>query len=240
MTKFWMIIKAFLISITTAFLVTNSENYIYSFLNSMGAENEVFQKSVLSAVITLAFGVVSWLIELIAESMFLLFAKIKIEITIKQNNKKRSNIVFSPNNLGFYEKQTLELEVKMHPKGKFSNFIAKHLDINLEVFFNPELIDVELAEQWGNQSLNGYIIAKRAIKVHILKKMNTKGEQFRSTEYKMVEKILFQPISVMEAETHLDYIPTLGKGNMITNKFAKNFVEVKYNPFRIICEEGAK
>ena len=70
--------------------------------------------------------------------------------------------------------------------------------------------------------------------------MNTKGEQFNSTEYKMVEKILFQPISVMEAETHLDYIPTLGKGNMITNKLAKSFVEVKYNPFRIICEEGAK
>lgn len=88
--------------------------------------------------------------------------------------------------------------------------------------------------------MNGYIVTERSIKVHILKRMNTKGEQFTSTEYKMIEKILFQPISVMEAETHLDYIPSLGKGNFVTNRLAKYFVEIKYNPFKIVCEEGAR
>lgn len=240
MLKFWSMAKTFFVSILTAFIVTNNENYVYAFLNSIGAENEVLQKSVLSAIITLMIGIVSWIIEFVFESISLLFAKIQIEITIKQNKKKRTSIVFSPNNLGLYEKQTVDLEVKMKPKGKFSNFIAKYLDINLDVFFNPECVDVDLAEQWDNQSLNGYTVTDRSIKVHILKKMNTRGEQFTSTEYKMIEKIIFQPIRVMEAETYLDYIPSLGKGNMITNKLAKYFVEVKYNSFKIVCEEVAK
>lgn len=237
MSKVVPIIKNFIISILTAFFVTNNENYVYIFLNSIGVKNEVFQKSILSAVIALLYGLIALILSLILKSVCLLFSKIKIEILIKQSNKQRSNLVFSPNNKGSYEKQEVELEVRMCPKGRFSNLIAKYLDINLEVFFNPELIDVELARQWENQSLNGFSVSSRSIRVHILKRMNTKGEHFNSVEYKMVEKILFQPISIMKAETHLDYCPSLGEGNILTNRLAKQFVEVTYRPFKITCEE---
>lgn len=229
------LIRNFIISIATAFIVTWNDNYIYAILNHFGVYNEILKKSILSATIVFIAGI----LEILLSAICLLFAKIKIEVTVKQDKKVRKSILFTLDNSDSYEKQIMELEVKLTPEGRIANFIAKYLDINLEVFFNPKLLDVSLSDQWEGRSLNGYVIDNRSIKVYILKNMDVRGEKFISREYKMVEKILISPISDMDFETVLDYTPVCGKGKLPTRLLAKWLVEVKCEQFKVICHGGA-
>lgn len=228
------VLKTFCISVVTALIVTSNDNCIYTFLNHIGAYNEVFRKSFLSATIALLVGI----FEILLSAIYLMFAKIKIEVTVRQNKKPKKSIVFALDKSNSYDNQIVDLEVKLNPVGRIANYIAKYLDINLEVFFNPKLLDMSLSNQWEGKSLNGYIIDDRSIKVYILKNMDSRGEQFASKEYKMTERILLRPIGNMDFETNLDYIPVCGKGNFLTRLLAKRLVEVKCEQFKVICHGG--
>ncbi|MGL9728967.1 hypothetical protein [Enterococcus sp. DIV0756] len=237
-SNLWSLFKTFLVTIITAFIVTNEKNPIYSFLDNIEIKNEVFRKSFLSAAVALLIGVIGLFIVAFFQWMCLTFSKIELEMEIKQNNRKLSKIVFTPDSNNEYPKETINLEVKMHPKGKVSNIVAKWFDVNLEIYFNPNVIDVSLAEQWEQASLNGFAVSERCIKVHILKPMNIQGEKFLTTEHTMSEKIEIKPIRVKKQSTYLDYCPTFGNGNFFLNRLAKRFLKVKYNQFKIDCEEG--
>lgn len=234
----WSLFKTFLITIITAFVVTNEKNPIYSFLHSIKMENEIFRKSFLSATVALLIGVLSMIIATFFQWICLSFSKIELEIEIKKNNRKLSKLVFKPDSNNEYPEETINLEVKMQPKGKFSNLVAKWFDVNLEIYFNPGIIDLSLAEQWEQASLNGFVVSERCIKVHILKPMKIQGEEFLTNEHTMSERVEIKPIRVKKQSTYLDYCPTFGNGNFFLNRLAKRFLKIKYNQFKIDCEEG--
>ncbi|NTL69997.1 hypothetical protein HQ694_11930, partial [Enterococcus faecium] len=206
-------------------------------LDRLNIENETVRKSILSATITLIIGVLSYVLSILMQWIFLSLSKIKLEVNIKQNNRKKNKLTFTPNSNDEYVAEVVDLEIKMTPKGRLSNFLVNWLDINLEMFFNPNILDISLLEQWDRSSLNGFLIEERSIKVYILKNMKIQGERFVSTEHVMTEKIQIKPIRVKKERTNMDYCPTFGKGNFFSKKIARRFFEINYDQFIIECED---
>lgn len=237
MNKLWNLVKNFLVTIISAFFVTNNQNIIYKMLDILNIENETIRKIVLSATITLAIGAISYILSILTQWFFIMFSKITLEVNIKQHNRKKNKLIFTPNDNNEYSAEIVDLEIKMTPKGRISNFLVEWLDINLEIFFNPNILDISLVEQWDGLSLNGFLIKERSIKIYILKNMKIRGERFVSTEHVMTEKIQIKPIRVKKGRTSMDYCPTFGKGNLFSKKIARRFFEINYDQFIIECEE---
>lgn len=235
--KVWLHLQNLLVTIITAFIATNSESRFYLILNYFDLKNESLRKVVLGAMITFLIGIFSTLISTLLRWFMLSLSKIEIEISIKQSNRKKTNLCFEPNNKNEYEEEIVNLEVRMNTKGKLSNFIAKWLDINVEIFFNPNIIDISLVKQWDQASLNGFVISERSVKIYILKNMRIQGATFNSTEHVMSEEIQMKPIRVKKQETILDYCPVFGNGNFFLNKIATHFLKIKSKQFKIKCEE---
>lgn len=237
MNKLWNLLKNFVYTIISAFFVTNNQNIIYKILDILNIENEAIRKTVLSAIITLAIGLISYFLSILTQWFLTLFSKITLDINIKQQNRKKNKVIFTPNNHNEYSAEIVDLEIKITPKGRISNFLVEWLDINLELFFNPNSLDVSLVEQWDGASLNGFLIEERSIKIYILKNMKIRGERFVSTEHVMTEKIQIKPIRVKKERTSMDYCPTFGKGTLFSKKIARHFFEINYHQFIIECEE---
>ncbi|MGV3084822.1 hypothetical protein [Enterococcus dispar] len=115
--------KTFIITTVVAFMITNSENFIFSVLDNVGLTNDVFKKTVLSAVVTLGIGVVRLLLLLISTAVVKNLEVLKIKIVMTCDGKEiRNPIEFDPVTAE-YEEQEINLKVSFEPRGKVKSII---------------------------------------------------------------------------------------------------------------------
>ncbi|MER2175830.1 MAG: hypothetical protein ABS911_14245 [Carnobacterium sp.] len=140
--------KTFVISFIVAWFITNSENFIFSFLNNIGLTNELFQKTVLSAVVTAGIGFTKLLIFVITK--FILNNLEPLEISLILTNKGESidsPIEFHPKN-SEYEEQGFEITVSFKAKGELNIIMMKYIGIVINVYFNPKILDIYFSNGW--------------------------------------------------------------------------------------------
>lgn len=237
--KLNQLITTFVITFIAAFVSTNNQNLIYNILNTLGYENDVLQKTILSAVITLIIGLFSILGSFLWTAITSIIKKMDITLNTKINGKKKDAIKFTPSSYE-YDSQEIEIEIILQPKGKLSSLLIKSFGVSLDVYFNPELIDVSYLDRWDYEENQIFKIYERKISIDLLGKMDIKGRTFSGKSHKLNECFIVKPIRVKNAETYLDYV-------IVSNKFGKfgkflsgYLLSVKYEPLKVNCEGDVK
>lgn len=233
--ELWALLKTFIVTIAIAFIVTNNQNYIYTWLNKFGLTNETFQKLFVSALVAIVFGIVRLLVFVIFELIVKNIKPLEIELTFKHNNMNVDEpLVFIPNGFEYSEK-AVEVEIKFKPKGKLNIIIMKYLGIVINIYFNPKVIDIYYEDGWDGSD-SSFNIAERAISVEILKQVSIRGRNFFDREHKLIETFLMKPIRVKNTETYLDYDFSLCKHGFLSKLFT-NKIKLKYEILDVICKE---
>ncbi|WEG73501.1 hypothetical protein [Vagococcus intermedius] len=226
--------KTFVITTVVAFIITNSDNFIFSFLDSIGLTNDVFQKTVLSAVVTLGVGLVKMLLLLVSTIIVKNLEEPKIKIILtKQDKEIISPIEFAP--IGKeYEEQEFKLKVEFEPKGKINVFILKYIGIEVNIYFNPKILDIYYEYGWESKNPS-FEISDRSIKIKLLSQINTTGKRFYGRKHILSENFLIKPIRTHDSETYLDYDFSACKHGTISKLVTKK-IEIDYKTIDIICK----
>ncbi|MDT0050111.1 hypothetical protein QJV38_11920 [Listeria cossartiae subsp. cayugensis] len=227
------LVKTFLTTILVAFLVTNSQNFIFTILDNWGFKNEIFQKAVLSAIIALAIGLLRtigvFLFTVIIESL----EPLKIELCILKNgNPTIETITFTPKGSEYLE-QEFEIEVKFKPKGRVQLLIMQYFGIVIDIYFNPEVIDI-LFDSWKGQA-SSFEVSNRTIRIDLLKQISIKGREFYKREHKLKENFIIKPIRVHNMETYLDYNFSSRKYGVLSKVFTKK-ITLDYDSVNLVCQ----
>lgn len=138
---------AFFITLFTVILASNNRNIIYTFLENHGFKDEVMKKAVLSALIVLLLGLIQVIIWLL-NKLFIwwlskYFKKLLIELEFRVDGRVSKMAKFEPKGKKYTEKK-VNVKLMITPAGKFSMYILKHLDIGIDIFFNPQILDITL------------------------------------------------------------------------------------------------
>ncbi|MDT2635142.1 hypothetical protein P7D52_05335 [Enterococcus dongliensis] len=226
--------KTFIITTVVAFMITNSENFIFSVLDNVGLTNDVFKKTVLSAVVTLGIGVVRLLLLLISTAVVKNLEVLKIKIVMTCDGKEiRNPIEFDPVTAE-YEEQEINLKVSFEPRGKINIFIMKYIGIVVNIYFNPKILDIYFSNGWEGIDPS-FEISDRSIKINLLSQLSISGKRFFGRKHVLSESFLIKPIRVHDSETYLDYDFSARKHGMISKLFTKK-IELDYKTIDIICK----
>ncbi|OTN78262.1 hypothetical protein [Enterococcus faecium] len=228
--------KTFVISFVIALLITNNENWIFSILNSLGLTNEIFQKTVLSLTVTAGIGLIK--LFLYGFSRFILNNLQPLEIKLILTNGKfaiEKPIEFYPID-SEYEEQQIDMIISFKPKGKLNMIIMKYFGIIIDIYFNPNILDIYFENGWESQNPS-FEVVERSIKVNLLSQISIKGKKFFDREHVIQETILIKPIRVKNTETYLDYNFSSIKHGMLSRLFTQK-IELDYKVVDIICKEG--
>lgn len=234
--KLFQLLKTFVITVLVAFIATNKENYIYKVIDIMGyEEQDTLKKTVLSAVITICVGflsiIISWLVSKIKSN----FHKMNISFSTKINGSKRNSIKFTPNNYE-YSPEDVEVEIDFDPGGWMTNLLIKKFDISLNVYFNPELLDVSFLDDWDTNENRIFKISERKIVINLLGKMELEGKIFKERSHKLNEQFRIKPIRVKKAETSLDLIMGSDKFNSFAKMISKFLLSVDFESLKVTCK----
>lgn len=233
--KVIQIIQTFVITLFVAFVATNNENLIYNILKKLGYENDVVKKTVLSAVIALLIGLVSILISFFWSSITSIIKKMDVALVTKINGKKKDSIKFTPIKHE-YDSQDVEIEITLQPKGWLSSILIKKMGVTLDVYFNPELLDVSYSDRWDCEANQVFKISDRKISVDLLGKIDIKGRTFMEKSHKLNERFIVKPIRVKNAETYLDYVIVSNKLGGFGKTLPGYLLSVKYESLKVNCE----
>lgn len=132
--------------------------------------------------------------------------------------------------------QDVEIEITLQPKGRLSNLLIKKLGVTLDVYFNPELIDVSYSDRWDCEANQVFNIYERKISVDLLGKIDIKGRTFSGKSHKLKERFKVKPIRVKSAETYLDYVIVSTKFGKLGKTLSGYLLSVKYEPLKVNCE----
>lgn len=229
------LLKTFVITLIVAFTATSNQNLIYNILDKLGYENDVLKKTVLSAVITLSIGLFSILISFLWSAITSIIKKMDVTLITKINGRKKDTIKFTPSNYE-YDFQDVEIEITLQPKGRLSNLLIKKLGVTLDVYFNPELIDVSYSDRWDCEENQIFKIYERKISVDLLGKIDIKGRTFSGKSHKLNERFIVKPIRVKNAETYLDYVIVSNKFGEFGKTLSGYLISIKYEPLKVTCE----
>ncbi|EON74267.1 hypothetical protein [Lysinibacillus sphaericus] len=229
------LLKTFVITLIVAFTATSNQNLIYNILDKLGYENDVLKKTVLSAVITLLIGLLSILISYLWSAITSIIKKMDVTLITIINGRKKETIKFTPSNYE-YDSQDVEIEITLQPKGQLSNLLIKKLGVTLDVYFNPELIDVSYSDRWDCEANQVFNIYERKISVDLLGKIDIKGRTFSGKSHKLNERFKVKPIRVKSAETYLDYVIVSTKFGKLGKTLSGYLLSVKYEPLKVNCE----
>ncbi|MGH1875067.1 hypothetical protein [Enterococcus casseliflavus] len=226
--------KTFIITTIVAFVITNSDNFVFSILDNIGLTNDVFKKTVLSALVTLGVGIVKLILLLISSIVVKNLEVLKIKISLTCGGEEiNAPIEFNP--IGTeYEEQEFNLKISFEPRGKINIFIMKYIGIVVDIYFNPKIIDIYFSNGWESNDPS-FEISDRSIKINLLSQISTTGKRFFGREHILSERFLIKPIRVHDSETYLDYAFSACKHGTISKLFTKK-IELDYETIDIICK----
>lgn len=233
--KAGQLLKTFVITLIVAFVATNNQNQIYNMIDKLGYENDVLKKTVLSAVITLLIGLFSILVSFFWSVITSLIKKMDVTLNTKVNGKKKGIIKFIPSNCE-YDSQDVEIEITLEPKGWLSSLLIKKLGVTLDIYFNPELIDVSYSDKWDNEANQTFQICERKISIDLLGKIDITGREFGKKPHKLSERFKVKPIRVKNAETYLDYVIVSTKFGKLGKTLSGYLILINYETLRVNCE----
>jgi len=209
------IIVTFLVTLCTAIISSNNTNIVYDFLSQHGYSDPTVQKVVLSAIIVAVIAILQELLGLLYKAILWIikcyFARLTVEIGYKINNRNTELIKFKPVG-GEYEEKQLEIELKIIPAGKISIFIFKILKLQIEIFFNPQIIDVTLIndQEWINENASTRVSENQAICINVLENYRLGGLSMKP--YIMTESIIILPKRVKRDTAYIDFKVTSAMG----------------------------
>ncbi|WP_096271659.1 hypothetical protein [Paucisalibacillus globulus] len=233
--KISQLLKTFVITLFVAFIATNQDNYVYNFFDKLGYENEILKKTVLSALIALFIGLLSILISYLWSKIKSNFKKMKITFNTKLNGSKRATIKFEPKDYE-YSQEEIEIEISLEPGGWISNLLIKKLGISLDVYFNPELLDIYFLDKWDTDTDGIFRLSDRKISINLLEKMEIRGRNFKGTTHKLKEQFEIKPIRVKNAETTLDLFITSKRSHRIGRLIDKYFLTTEFDSLKVTCK----
>ncbi|MDC7767289.1 hypothetical protein POL82_27900 [Priestia aryabhattai] len=212
------IIITFAITLFTAIISSNNTNNVYNFLNRHGYSDPTIQKVILSAIIAAAIALLQAVLGLLYKAVLWIiksyFARSTVEVNFRINNENEESIKFEPVG-GEYEEKQVEIELKVIPAGKISIFIFKLLKLQMEIFFNPQIIDITLLndQEWLNQNASTRISDNESICINVLNNYRLGG--FSMRPYTMTENIVILPKRIKRDTAYIDFRVTSAIGSGI-------------------------
>ncbi|MGN7312679.1 hypothetical protein ACTHQ4_16435 [Alkalicoccobacillus gibsonii] len=226
--KLGQLLRTFTITLVVAFIATDQENVIYKIINSIGIENEIFKKTVLGAIITLIIGIISLVYSFLEEKLAGNFKKINVSVNAKINGTKKATIVFQPEAME-YSQEIIELEVNFNPGGRVTNWLVKKIGVSLDVYFNPEIIDISFLNDWDTTEKVTFMLTNRNISINLLEEVKIEGKTFVNNSHTLSEKFIVKPIRVKNGSTKLDLVAS--------NKLISNlFIGINFESFKVTCK----
>ncbi|HDR3890152.1 TPA: hypothetical protein QCO65_004656 [Bacillus cereus] len=229
------VLKTFIITLSVAFIATDQQNFVYNILDTLGYGNDLLKKTVLSAVITLFIGIMSILISYLWAKIKTNMKKMNVLLITKLDGTKKSNCKFMPNNYEYDEKD-VEVEIVLNPGGRIPNLLIKKLGFKLDIYFNPELLDVSFFDKWDSDEAGAFKLSERNISINLLGEIEIKGKTFQERSHKLNEQFKVKPIRVKNAETALDYAITSDKFGKITRIISGNLLSIECEPLKVTCK----
>lgn len=230
-------IKVFTVTVFVTFIATNKENWVYKLLDLLGMDNEIGKKAILSALITLLVVILSAVISVIHDKFSVLTQKMELQIDIKTSDTTAKVLTFHPVKKE-YQKQHINIEILLKPKGKITNAIIKKLGIRLEIYFNPEILDVYYCDKWDSQTIESFELKQRTILIDLFKQVKISGQEFNGKPHTLNEKFILKPIRIKDANTTLDYMIVSSFGPIVAKFASKMLLDVSSKKkIKIICKE---
>ncbi|OPD56199.1 hypothetical protein [Bacillus anthracis] len=231
------LIVTFVITFFTAIISSNNSNIVYNLLNQHGYSDPTIQKVILSGIIAVAVGVLQLLLGLLYKTLLWsikrYFERLIVDISFKINNRYKESIKFKPVG-GEYKEEEVDIELEIVPAGKISMFILKLLGLQIEIFFNPQIIDVTLVndQEWLNENASTRVNEKQTICISVLENYRLGGLSMKS--FIMTESIVILPKRVKRDTAHIDFKLTSVAGSKITSALCDS----KMKELNIECEGG--
>lgn len=231
------ILIAFGVTFITAITASNNKNFVFNFLSQLGFSDPTIQKAVLSGLIVATVGIVQQVLSLL-NTMLLwnikkYFKRLSLDINFKVNNRSKQSITFKPIG-GEYEEVQVDVELKITPAGKISLYILKICGLQLEIFFNPQIIDVTLENdrEWLNQKTNTKINNKQALCVGVLENFRLGGMSMKP--FILTESVIILPKRVNKETAYIDFKLT----SVIGNRLCRALCNSNMKELNIECEGG--
>ncbi|MGF9814310.1 hypothetical protein [Bacillus toyonensis] len=227
----------FIITLCTAIVSSDNTNIVYDFLNRHGYSDPTTQKVILSGIIAAIVGIVQSLIGLLYKTLLWsikkYFERLTVNINFKIKNRNKELIKFKPVGREYQEEQ-VDIELEIVPAGKFSMFILKLLGLRIEIFFNPQIIDVTLVndKEWLNENASTRVNEKQAICISVLENYRLGGLSMKS--FIMTESIVILPKRVKRDTAHIDFKLT----SVVGSKISSALCDSNIKELNIECEGG--
>ncbi|ETT82249.1 hypothetical protein MKZ08_06710 [Viridibacillus sp. FSL R5-0477] len=231
------IIATFVVTFFTAIIASNNTNILYDFLNRHGYSDSTIQKVILSGIIAVVVGVLQLILELLYKVLLWIikkyFKRLKVDINFKINNRNKELIKFKPVG-GEYVEEQVDIELEIVPAGKISMFILKILGLQIEIFFNPQIIDVTLVNdrEWLNEKASTRVNEEQAICIGVLENYRLGGLSMKP--FMMTESIVILPKRVKRDTAYIDFKLTSVIGSKISNALCDSNLK----ELNIECEGG--
>lgn len=234
-TSIWNLIIGFCITLFTAIIASDKTNFVYDFLNKHHYSDPGVQKAALSAIIVITVGILQLTINLISEWIFWVikqyFKRLVVEVEFKQNKRIKELLKFRPSQ-GEYKEERVDIELKIVPAGKISMLILKLLGLQIEIFFNPHIIDITLEndKEWLGESASTKLDERQAICIEVLKNYRLGGSAMKP--FDMSESIVILPKRVRKETAHIDVKLT----SLIGSKVSRALCDFTMKELNIECE----
>lgn len=202
---------AFFITLFTVILASDNRNIIYIFLENHGFKDEVMKKAVLSALIALFLGLIQAIIWLL-NKLFIwwvskYFKKLLIELEFRVDGRVSKIAKFEPKDKQYTEKK-VNVKLVITPAGKFSMYILKHLDIGIDIFFNPQILDITLENdlEWLGEnpsSVDVKLDGKQSLGVNLLRNYKLGG--MKTEPFERSVPFFIMPRRLVDASTSVNF-----------------------------------
>ncbi|MGG0201616.1 hypothetical protein [Bacillus anthracis] len=228
-------LRTFIITLIVAFIATDQQNFVYNILKTLGYENEILKKTALSAVITFIIAIVLILTSYIWSKIKANIKRMNVSLVTKLDGTKRSNCKFIPNDCEYDEKD-VEIEIVLKPGGWLSNLLIKKMGLKLNVYFNPEILDVSFFDKWDSDTAGAFRLSERNISIDLLGEIEIKGKAFPERSHRLNEQFKVKPIRVKNDVTALDYVITTEKFGYITRIISGTLLSIECDPLKVTCK----
>src|SRR5699024_4581944 len=231
------IILTFGVTFITAIIASDNKNFVYDFLSQHGYSDPKIQMAVLSGLIVATIAIVQQILSLLNKMLLWIikryFKRLKVDINFKVNNRSKETINFKPIG-GEYEEVQVDIELKITPAGKMSAYILKLFGLQIEIFFNPQIIDVTLLndQEWLNEKAGTIINNNQEICIGVLENFRLGGLSMKP--YIMTESIVILPKRIKRDTAYIDFKLT----SVIGNRISRTLCDSNMKELYIECEGG--
>lgn len=223
-------------TILTVIYASKKDNLVYEFIDTYLKVDITLKKIILAAVITCFVGLLRAIIDFIYFVVLKItskyFKKVIIDVVFKENKRKKVNLKFTANNNN-YEEKYVDIELNITPPGKILAFALRFLGLKLEIFFNPEIIDIFLKDDqiWANHSkVASGISPEQRLYINLLGGYRDDGNTVNP--YLITECLIIMPKRVKKATSTIDF----KFKSFIGNKIIKSVCILNIEQLLVECE----